>query len=903
MTSVDLAIQTYLPQFFATAPFNQLSDAQQKRLSPKLQLCTFRFGQVIYAPGELPIAVHLILQGRVRILATTPDQPTIAIAGQGTLIGWDSLLRRVPSGTIRAAASPDVEAVQTIALPADEFEAIALDLLPHFAHPSLLEQFDTLSGFLAKMPTRFSDPQLKEIVDRLDRNQTAIIQNWHSTQGDFHLNGRGTISENRTWLYSGGAPLDLPIGTAIAAVDQISPVRSSAFPVRLLGIDRAFLAAILQGTVPPDLPFRGGGDARSRVSTGSPAATQPPADPRPADTPPPVQTRDLASLPDTPASTGKPYPIRKSPTANPIEDLVACFSMVCDRLQVPYRPDSLRRWLTERFGSADSVQTLDDFDPYDLGVRIGQAIGLEADMVRFTPSPGGLDRLETPALICYRDIFVVLHEANRSTVTIGSPRTGLLRLSPKDFAARLAPVSDGGLPICRAIVLSRQAQTPIDRFGFKWFIPALAKHRGVLVQVLIASMFVQLLGLANPLLVQQVIDNVIVSANLDAMTTFGILMILFASLEGILTIVRMYLFASTTHRVDLLLGGEIIRHLLRLPLTFFEKRPVGELAARLSELENIRQFLTGTSLTVVLDVIFSVLYIGVMFLYSVRLTICVLLTVPVVIASTLLVAAIQQKLIRAKADRNSKVQSYLIEILGGIFTVKAQHMESLVETTWRDRYVRYLSTGFTTATVSTLFSSFSQFLSTVSNLIVLWVGAGAVLQGELTLGGLIAFRILNGYVTSPLLRLAGLWQRVQETSLSIELLADIMNTPAEALPEADVHLQLPPLQGDVQYHGVSFGFKPGQQQLQNVDLDIPAGAFVAIVGQSGSGKSTLLKLLPRLYVPQSGTITIDGYDVNKVNLDSLRSQVGIVPQDAVLFEGSIRDNIALFQDLPDSTLR
>ncbi|NJL22250.1 MAG: hypothetical protein HC895_17785 [Leptolyngbyaceae cyanobacterium SM1_3_5] len=243
----------------------------------------------------------------------------------------------------------------------------------------------------------------------------------------------------------------------------------------------------------------------------------------------------------------------------------------------------------------------------------------------------------------------------------------------------------------------------------------------------------QLLGLANPLLVQQVIDNVIVSANLDAMTTFGILMILFASLEGILTIVRMYLFASTTHRVDLLLGGEIIRHLLRLPLTFFEKRPVGELAARLSELENIRQFLTGTSLTVVLDVIFSVLYIGVMFLYSVRLTICVLLTVPVVIASTLLVAAIQQKLIRAKADRNSKVQSYLIEILGGIFTVKAQHMESLVETTWRDRYVRYLSTGFTTATVSTLFSSFSQFLSTVSNLIVLWVGAGAVLQGELTL--------------------------------------------------------------------------------------------------------------------------------------------------------------------------
>lgn len=888
MTSLDTTIQTYLPDFFASWPFNQLSDKLQKRVSQKLQLCSFQFGQVIYAPGELPIAVHFVVQGRVRILATTADQnSTVAVADKGTLIGWDSLLRRVATGTVRAAAAPDVEEVLTLALPADEFEAIALGyLLPDFAKPSPLELFDTLSGFLAKMPTRFSAKQLKEIVERIDREQIAIVQNWRPADGDFLLGDRSVVGENRTWLYSGGAPLEQAIGTAIAAADQISPIRSSPFPVRLLGIDRPFLAAILQGKVPPAAP------ARLPATPAVAPAVEPPAAPLPI----------APFTKSTAATAAKNYPIRKSPAANPIEDMVACFGMVCDRLQVPYRHDSLRRWLVERFGSPDSVQTLDDFDPFDLCVRIGQAIGLEAELVRFTPSAGGLDRLTTPAMIYYHDVFVVVHDVTQTAVTIGSPRTGLLRLAPKEFAARLAPDTEGALPICRAIVLSRMPRTPIDRFGFKWFIPALSKHRGVLVQVLIASMFVQLLGLANPLLVQQVIDNVIVSANLDAMTTFGILMVLFAVLEGVLTVVRMYLFASTTHRVDLLLGGEIIRHLLRLPLNFFEKRPVGELSARLSELENIRQFLTGTSLTVVLDVIFSVLYIIVMFLYSVPLTICVLLTVPVVIASTLFVAAIQQKLIRAKADRGAKVQSYLIEILGGIFTVKAQHMESLVETTWRDRYVRYLSTGFNTATVSTLFSSFSQFLSTMSNLLVLWVGAGAVLRGDLTLGGLIAFRILNGYVTGPLLRLAGLWQRIQETSLSIELLADIMNTPAEALPEDESHLELPPLRGDVQYHSVNFGFKPGQHQLQNVDLDVPAGAFVAIVGQSGSGKSTLLKLLPRLYVPQSGTITIDGYDVNKVNLDSLRSQVGIVPQDAVLFEGSIRDNIALFQDLPDEAV-
>ncbi|HEY9663890.1 MAG TPA: peptidase domain-containing ABC transporter, partial [Allocoleopsis sp.] len=376
------------------------------------------------------------------------------------------------------------------------------------------------------------------------------------------------------------------------------------------------------------------------------------------------------------------------------------------------------------------------------------------------------------------------------------------------------------------------------------------------------------------------------------------LMLLCAFFEGGLTVLRMYLFAGTANRVDLHLGIEIVRHLLRLPLSFFEKRPVGELSVRLSELENIRQFLTGTALTVVLDVVFSVFYIGVMFLYSAKLALCVLLTVPIVIASTLLVSTIQQKLIRTQADHHSKVQSYLVEILGGIFTVKAQHIESLVEATWRDRYVQYLTVGFQTSTVSTLFGSFSSFLSTVSSLLVLWVGADLVLQGELTLGGLIAFRILAGYVTTPLLRLAGLWQNFQETSLSMELLADIADSPTEELCH-EVQLQMPVLQGRVQYDQVCFSFQPGSLQLDQVTLDIPAGAFVGIVGQSGSGKSTLMKLLPRLYSLQSGKIYLDGYDVSKVNLSSLRQQIGIVPQDAVLFEGSIRDNIALFSTLSD----
>ncbi|PSB16396.1 hypothetical protein C7B76_11745 [filamentous cyanobacterium CCP2] len=879
MTYVDTQLHSFLADFFAAWPFNHLSADLREQIAPKLKLCSFRPGELIYPSRELPSAIHCVMQEQVRILGPTSYQsPTLTVAGKGSVIGWDSLLRRVAVGSVRAAFTKitDQQEVLTLSLSADEFESIALQhLMPAFTErASLIELFDTLSRFLAAMSTPFVDLNLKDLVQHIDREQLAVVEQWYPNASKSR-NTSLELSPDRIWLVSSGEHLNLPIGAPIGAVNQLKPVRPSKFPVRLIGIDRTFLSsALLIGTVPPPTPSHAPNDSHfhPEILTLDSHSALPVAAPSP-----PVADH---------------YPIWKSPSADPVEDIVACFGMVCERLQVPYRPDALRRRLK---------RSIHDFEPLDLCIRIAEAIGLNAQLVRFTPTPGGINRLTTPAFIQFRDVLAVLHDATSSITVLGSPRTGLLRLSPDELATRLASsaasTSDQS-PLCYAIVLERQPHTPLKRFGFSWFIPVLAKQRSILTQVLLASMFVQILGLANPLLVQQVIDKVIVSGNLSAMTMFGFLMVMFAFLEGILTVLRTYLFASTTHRIDLRLGSEIIRHLLQLPLNFFEKRPVGELSSRLSELENIRQFLTGTAVTAVLDAFFSLFYIGVMVLYSPRLTLCVLGTIPIVILSTLFVSTIQRKLIRTKADYGAKVQSYLIEILGGVFTVKAQHMESLVEATWRERYVQYLSSGFTTSTVNTMFSSFSQFLNTMSNLLVLWVGAGLVLEGELTLGGLIAFRILTGYVTGPLLRLSRLWQRFQETSLSMELLADIVDFPAEET-STTTPLQLPKITGNVQYRDVSFGFKEGQLQLTNVDLEITAGSFVGIVGQSGSGKSTLLKLLPRLYRPKTGNILIDGYDISKVDLSSLRSQIGIVPQDAVLFEGTIRDNIALFGSLPD----
>jgi ATP-binding cassette subfamily B protein len=422
----------------------------------------------------------------------------------------------------------------------------------------------------------------------------------------------------------------------------------------------------------------------------------------------------------------------------------------------------------------------------------------------------------------------------------------------------------------------------------------------VLVEVFIASFFVQLFGLANPLVTQTIIDKVLVQNSPDTLQVLGIFLVVIALFEAILTSLRTYLFVDTTNRIDLALGSEIIDHLLRLPLRYFERRPVGELATRVNELENIRQFLTGTALTVVLDAIFSVIYIVVMFIYSWLLALVSLATLPLFAALTALTSPIVRRQLRVKAERNAETQSYLVEVLSGIQTVKAQNIELRSRWQWQERYARYVSAGFKTVLTFTAASSTSTFLNQLSSLLVLWVGAYLVLDGKLTLGQLIAFRIIAGYVTSPLLRLTQLWQNFQETALSLERLADILDSPTETDASDRHNIPMPTIQGGVKYENVSFRFNPsGPLQLNNINLEFSSGVFVGIVGQSGSGKSTLMKLLPRLYPLESGRILIDGYDISKVELYSLRRQIGIVPQDTLLFEGTIQENIAL--NCPDAS--
>ena len=417
--------------------------------------------------------------------------------------------------------------------------------------------------------------------------------------------------------------------------------------------------------------------------------------------------------------------------------------------------------------------------------------------------------------------------------------------------------------------------------------------------VFVASFFIQIFSLAQPLIIQQIIDKVIGQQNFNTLYFLGVLLIGCSVISNILNLIRTFLFTDTTNRIDIATSGNILTHLFKLPLGYFDRRPVGEISTRISELGTIRGFLTGTALTLVLDVIFGVIYLFVLISYSGLLTAVSLSVIPLYLAMVFIVAPIIKSQLRIAAEANAAASALMIESLTGIQTVKAQHAETTLRWRWQQRYARFISSNFRTALIGATSGSIGSFFNEIGGLAVLWVGAYLVLEGQLTVGQLIAFRIISGNVVGPIIRLAGTWQTIQALQISVERLADVVDAPTEQ-PE-DLHpIALPPIKGKVEFENVSFRFNPHTAHVvKSVSFCIDPGRFIGIVGQSGSGKSTIMKLLPRLYNLEDGVIRIDDYDIQKVDLDSLREQIGIVPQDSMLFDGSIRDNIAM--NAPDAT--
>ncbi|MEH1791775.1 peptidase domain-containing ABC transporter [Nostoc sp.] len=859
---------TFLEFITTLEGFDRLPDGAIANLSDQLQAFRYRIGQKIIGKESLPERITIIYEGQVRLLGYDPQTQmpiTLKLLQPGEIVGEVGLLRDVACET--AIASTEVVCLTLSASAYFSF----LASYPAFAEARknrsyLIEVFDILCSYWQKQAiatlnlrelTENALPQAK--IHYLPPGKTAFNQ----------------LDSESVWFVSGGSTVaNLSPGDRLELDDDRDKIQViGQNPARLVGIHPSNL--ILE-------------DSHEIVLAVSDTQLDS-QDEDELDIPYASDEIVPQTAPDTSNSSSKQkYPFFSG--KGELNTAFACFQMIAKHLEMPFRREVVRRILTEQVKRQGTIS-------FQVTAYLAELIGLKAQLIEIPVA--SMTRIPTPALIRYGDNFAVLYAADANTVVVGVPSKGIVRCKPAQLVEQLDVDPTNFPPQARVLLLTATNQTPQERFSLRWFLPYLSKHRRVLIEVFIASFFVQLAALANPLVVQLIIDKVITQNSIGTLHILGVLLLVVGLFEAVLTTLRTYLFVDTTNRIDMGLGSQIIDHLLRLPLRYFERRPVGELSTRINELENIRQFLTGTALTVGLDALFSVVYIGVMLIYSWQLTLVGLSTIPIFIVITLIASPTISRQLRAKAERNAETQSYLVEVMSGIQTVKAQNIELRSRFSWQERYARFVAAGFKTVVTSTLANSTSNFLNKLSSLLVLWVGAYLVLKQELTLGELIAFRIISGYVTSPILRLAQLWQSFQETALSLERLSDIVDTPQEG--ETDrYNIPLPTIKGAVKYENVSFRFgTSGPLQLSNVNLEFEPGKFIGIVGQSGSGKSTMMKLLLRLYETESGRILIDGYDIAKVELYSLRRQIGVVPQETLLFDGSVQENIALTN--PDAT--
>ncbi len=529
---------------------------------------------------------------------------------------------------------------------------------------------------------------------------------------------------------------------------------------------------------------------------------------------------------------------------------------------------------------------LGDSPPLAEIIRHLRRAGLRAQAVRVGSK--GLPRAPLPAIAGQTDGgFILLAKIGDDRVLLLDSATQRPRIEPRaDFEAAW----DGHL-----ILVSRRAGLGelARRFDITWFLGAVHKYRWILAEVLVASLFLQIFGLISPLFFQVIIDKVLVHRGLSTLDVLIVGMVGIGLFEALLGGLRTYVFAHTTNRIDVELGARLFRHLLALPLPYFQARRVGDSVARVREIENVRQFITGSALTLVIDLLFTVVFLAVMAVYSVFLTAIVLASLPLYVAVSVAMTPLFRHRLQERFQRGAENQAFLVEAITGVETLKSMAVEPQMQRRWEEQLAGYVSSSFAVTTIGNVATQLIQVISKLATAGVLFFGARAVMDGAMTVGELVAFTMLSGRVSQPVLRLAQIWQDFHQTRLSIDRLGDILNTPPEAGVGAG-RTALPAIHGAVAFERVRFRHRlDGPLVLEDITLTVNAGEVVGIVGPSGSGKSTLVKLLQRLYIPENGRILIDGIDLAVIDPAWLRRQIGVVPQDSVLLNGTVRENIAL----------
>lgn len=844
MTSSPKAISGLLNDF---APFDRLPPARRDAIDSLLEPLRFRLGQTVLRPDVLPEGVLLLCSGQLRSLGPSPSGRglrTIERLGPGTLAGWAGLLRLDPCEHLRATT--EVEALQ---LPA----AVFRDLLG--GHPDF-------AAWFANQPSAAELHTLLLALAQRDPHGEALLDDWPLPPDQVRLRslrpgapGELGLPPGFRWYASSGLPLAEPWSDR-----PLVPPGPEAPWLRLVGlaIPREAVAPITLG---PD-PLTPTVLAEEAGGTYAPALE-----------PPPRRAGDRIGQLALGRASG--------PRAVPI----ALCQALADYFGLPLNRDAL----------ADQVEAiLQRQDQLNL-VNIGQimdTLGLRVVLSRVPASR--LGRVPSPALLFQNGHFGLLD---------GVEPDGRARLLEAELGALLVPAEelvthDGGL--VELLLFDRKPDAKQQRFSWSWYVPFLRQHRRELIEVLVASVLINALRLVFPLGLMVLIQSVVASRNIGALVSIASVMLLATLMESIFKTLRSFLFTDLANRVDQDAKATILDQMVRLPQGFFDARPVGQITFYFSQLDRLRDFLLGQTLPTLVDFGFSLIYLAILFAISPVLTLVTLATLPLIAA----VGLVSNPLVRSQINRTMaqavRASSFLNEAITGIQTIKSQNAELKTRWEFQNRYAAYIGEDFKLKVTRESIANLSSFLSNVSQLVVIAVAIWLIIQGQLNLGALFAFNILSNYIRQPMVQLVGTWQDFQFNTQSLRMVADVVDRDTEQTQEQASNIPLPPLQGRVQFVEVGFRFRDqGPLVLDGVNLEVPAGSFVGLVGGSGSGKSTLLKLLSRFYAPLRGSVLIDGLDIGKVELYSLRRQIGVVPQDSLLFDGTIRENLLMVK--PDAT--
>lgn len=519
-------------------------------------------------------------------------------------------------------------------------------------------------------------------------------------------------------------------------------------------------------------------------------------------------------------------------------------------------------------------------------LRLAKRLDVKAKAVRVPLEKLVLQPLPAVILLAAGEYVLLLKAADDQYLVFDCVAEMPSTLARADFAARYT--GEMILMTTRERVL-REGRA----FDVSWFIPAMVKYRTHLRDVLVGSFFLQLLGLITPLFFQVVVDKVLVHKGLTTLEVLALGLFVVSVFEVLMGGMRTYLFSHTTSRVDAELGSKLFHHLTHLPMSYFQSRRVGDTVARVRELETIRDFLTSSALTAVIDCFFGVVFLAVMWIYSPWLLLIVLATLPLYAATVMLVGPVLRERLNEKFARGAENQSFLVEAVSGVETLKSLAVEPQMQARWDQQLAGYIKASFRAAMLANWGSQAIQLINKLGTVAILFFGARLVIEGKLSIGELVAFNMLAGQVAGPVLRIAQLAQDFQQARIAVDRLGDVLNTVTEPAASPS-RSSLPDILGRIEFDQVQFRYRPdGPEVLRGISLDIRPGEVIGIVGPSGSGKSTLTKLVQRMHVPERGRVLVDGVDLSLVDPAWLRRQVGVVLQENLLFNRSVRQNIAL----------